>query len=136
VNRPSRERVARHAGYLAVARAAFGGPALAAPEATLRMLGVPGARNAHRAGYFVGFFGVRELLLAAFLGIARGDVRALRPLLAFGALADVGDTAFLVRELLRRRQIEPAAVVLLATGLGGSVASIAVWREARAAPPT
>jgi hypothetical protein len=41
----------------------------------------------------------------------------------------MGDTAVLVRELWRRREVEPGALILLGTGLSGSAASVAVWVE-------
>jgi len=62
------------------------------------------------ARHFVGFFGVREI--------------------ALGALADIGDTVMLVRELLRARKVERGPLILLGTGLTGSAASVAVWIEA------
>ena len=46
-----------------------------------------------------------------------------------GALADIGDTTLLLRELVRRPQVEPGALILLGTGLSGSAASVAVWVE-------
>jgi hypothetical protein len=73
---------------------------------------------------------VREIALGGLLLAARGDLRQLRPLIALGALADIGDTVMLVRELLRARKVEPGPLVLLGTGLTGSAASVAVWIEA------
>ena len=87
------------------------------------------------ARHFVGFFGVRELVLGALLFAARGDVRQLRPLAALGALADMGDTAVLLRELLGRRRTEPGALALLGTGVSGSAAAVAFWLETRRADP-
>jgi hypothetical protein len=125
--------LSRHATWLAIARAAFGAPAVASPEACLRLLGLSRGRRPNQARHFVGFFGVRELALAGLLLAARRDVRQLRPLAAMGALADMGDTALLLRELLRGRRLEPGALPLLATGLSGSAASVAVWLEVRRA---
>jgi Domain of unknown function (DUF4267) len=121
--------LSRHATWLALARAGFGVPAVAAPEACLRRLGLSGGRRPNPARHFVGFFGVRELVLGGLLLAARGDLRQVRPLVALGALADIGDTVVLVRELVRRRQVEPGALLLLGTGVSGSAASVAVWVE-------
>jgi Domain of unknown function (DUF4267) len=126
---PASSPLSRHATWLALARASFGVPAVAAPEVCLRMLGLSRGRRPNPARHFVGFFGVRELALGGLLLAARGDLRQLRPLIALGALADIGDSAVLARELLRRRKVEPGALVLLGTGLSGSAASMAVWVE-------
>jgi hypothetical protein len=126
---PAPSPLSRHATWLALARASFGVPTVAAPEACLRLLGLSRGRRPNPARHFVGFFGVRELVLGGLLLAARGDLRQLRPLIALGALADIGDTTLLVRELVRRRQFEPGALVLLGTGLSGSAASVAVWVE-------
>jgi Domain of unknown function (DUF4267) len=122
--------LSRHTTWLALARAAFGAPAVTAPELCLRLLGLSRGRRPNPARYFVGFFGVREIALGGLLLAARGDLRQLRPLIVLGALADIGDTVVLVRELLRARHVEPGAVTLLGTGLTGSAASVAVWIEA------
>jgi hypothetical protein len=127
----SPEQVGKHAVWLALARASFGAPALAAPELVVRMLGLSRRRPDDSHRFFGGFFGVRELLLGAFLLAARRDFRRLGPTVAFGALADLGDTALLVRELVRRQEIEPGVAFLLASGLAGSAASIALWYEVR-----
>jgi hypothetical protein len=50
--------------------------------------------------------------------------------IALGALADIGDTVMLMRELLCARKVEPGPLILLGTGLTGSAASVAVWIEA------
>jgi hypothetical protein len=118
--------LSRHATLMAVARAAFGAPAAAAPDACLRLLGLSRGRRPNPARHFVGFVGVRELALAGLLLAARSDLRQLRALVALGAVADMGDTALLLRNL-RGGQTEPGALFLLATGLGGSAASVAVW---------
>lgn len=131
--RPSREQVAKHAVWLALARAGFGAPAVAAPGATLRLLGARRARQTSSARFFAGFFGVRELLLAVFLVAARHDPARLQPTVAFGALADLGDTALLLRDVLSRKRLEPQAALLLSSGLAGSAVSVALWREVRAA---
>ena len=68
-------------------------------------------------------------MLGGLLVAARGDVRQLRALVALGALAGLGDSALLLRELRRARRVEPGALVLLATGLSGSAAAVAVWLE-------
>jgi hypothetical protein len=125
--------LSRHAIWLAVARAAFGAPSVAAPEACLRLLGLSCGRRPNPARYFVGFFGVRELALAALLLGARRDLRKLRALVGLGALADMGDSALVLGHLLRARRIEPAALTLLGTGLSGSAASVAVWLEVQRA---
>ena len=127
--RPVPSSVSRHAAWLALARAGFGAPAAAAPEACLRLLGLSRGRRPNPARHFVGFFGVRELVLGGLLLAARGDVRQLRALVALGALADLGDSAVLLRELLRRKQLEPGALLLLGTGLSGSAGAVAVWLE-------
>jgi Domain of unknown function (DUF4267) len=126
---PAPSPPSRHATWLAFTRASFGIPAVAAPEACLRLLGLSRGRRPNPARHFVGFFGVRELVLGVLLLAARGDFRQLRPLVALGALADIGDTTLLLRELVRRRQVEPGALILLGTGLSGSAASVAVWVE-------
>jgi single-stranded DNA-specific DHH superfamily exonuclease len=95
----------------------------------LRLLGLSRGRRPNSARHFVGFFGVRELVLGGRLLAARGDSRQLRPLVALGALADIGDTTLLLRELVRRRHVEPGALILLGTGLSGRAASVAVWVE-------
>jgi hypothetical protein len=127
-------RPRRHAVWLALARAAFGAPAVAAPEGCLRLLGLSRGRRPNRARYFVGFFGVRELLLAGFLVAARDDPERLSPLAAFGALSDLGDTAVVLAELLRRGRLEPGGLFLLASGAGGSVASLVAWRGVQSDP--
>ncbi len=130
MNRPSPDQVTRHAVWLAAARASFGAPALVAPELVVRALRLSRRRDdSHR--FFGGFFGVRELLLGAFLLAARRDFRRLGPTVAFGALADLGDTALVARELVRRQEIEPGAAFLLFSGLAGSAASIALCWEVR-----
>jgi hypothetical protein len=127
---PGASSLSRHATWLAVARASFGAPAVAAPEACLKLLGLSRGPRPNPARHFVGFFGVRELVLGGLLLVARDDLRQLRPLIALGALADLGDTTLLVLESVRRRKMEPGALVLLGTGLTGSAASVAVWLEA------
>ena len=127
--RPVPSPLSRHATWLALARASFGAPAVAAPDVCLRLLGLSRGRRPNPARHFVGFFGVRELVLAGLLLGARGDARQLRVLVALGALADLGDSAVLLRALLRRRQVEPGALLLLGTGLSGSAAAVAVWLE-------
>jgi hypothetical protein len=117
---------------LAIARAAFGVPAVVAPGAAVRLVG---QRRACAGRYFAAFFGVRELLLAGFLLAARRDPPLLRSAVAFGALADLGDTVLLLREIATGRATEPGAKLLLGTGLAGSVAFGALWREVRAASP-
>jgi single-stranded DNA-specific DHH superfamily exonuclease len=126
---PARSPLSRHATWLAIARASFGVPAVAAPEACLRLLGLSPGRRPNPARHFVGFFGVRELVLGGLLLAARRDLRQLQPLVALGALADIGDTTLLLREIVRRRHAEAGGLVLLGTGLGGSAASVAVWVE-------
>ena len=133
MGRRSPEQVSTHAVLLALARASFGAPAVAAPEKVVRLLGLSRRRNDDSHRFFGGFFGVRELLLGAFLVAARRDFRRLGPTVAFGALADLADTALIVRELVRRRRIEPGAAFLLASGVTGSAASIALWWEVRQA---
>ena len=125
-------QLSRHAAWLAVARAAFGAPAAAAPEACLRLLGASRGRRPSLARHYVGFFGVRELVLAGLLLGARNDLSRLRALVAMGALADIGDSAFLLRELLRGR-LESKARPLVGTGLAGSAAFVAVWLETQRA---
>jgi hypothetical protein len=44
-----------------------------------------------------------------------------------------GDSALLLRELLGRRRVEPAALALIGTGLSGSAAALAFWLETRRA---
>jgi single-stranded DNA-specific DHH superfamily exonuclease len=95
----------------------------------LRLLGLSRGRRPNPARHFVGFFGVRGLVLGGRLLAARGDSRQLRPLVALGALADIGDTTLPLRELVRRRHVEPGALILLGTGLSGRAASVAVWVE-------
>jgi hypothetical protein len=90
------------------------------------MLGSCG-RRANPACHFVGLFRMHELVLGALMLAARDDIRRL---MALGALADRGDTVLLVPELVRLRRVEPGALVLLATGLSGSAAALAVWLEA------
>ncbi len=131
MDRPSREQVSRHAVWLAVARASFGAPALAVPEVVVRVLRLSRHRRDDSHRFFGGFFGVRELLLGAFLLAARRDLGSLAPTVAFGALADLGDTALVVRELVRRQEVEPGVAFLLLSGLAGSAASIALWWEVR-----
>ena len=128
-----RRHAVTHACWLALARASFGLPAVAAPDACLRLLRLARPGEPTPGRFFVGFFGVREVLLAAFLLSARRDLSRLRWLVALGALADIGDSALLARELAQRDGIEPAAVLMLGSGLGGSAASIAVLRELLAA---
>jgi len=127
---PAPSPLGRHATWLALARAGFGAPAVTAPELCLRVLGLSRGLRPNPARHFVGFFGVREIALGGLLLAARGDLRQLRPLIALGAVGDIGDTVVLVRELLRARQVEPGALILLGTGLTGSAASVAVWIEA------
>jgi hypothetical protein len=126
---PAPSSLSRHATWLALARASFGAPTVTAPELCLRALGLSRGRRPNPARHFVGFFGVREIALGGLLLAARGDLRQLRPLVALGALADIGDTVVLARELLRRRHVEPGALILLGTGLSGSAVSVAVWIE-------
>ena len=130
---PQASSLSRHATWLALARASFGAPAVAAPERCLRVLGLSRGRRPNPARHFVGFFGVRELVLGGLLFAARRDLRQLRALGALGALFDGGDSALLLRELLGRRRVEPAALALLATGLSGSAATHAFWLETRRA---
>lgn len=126
----SAERIGKHAVWLAIARAGFGAPAVLAPTAVVRMLCL--SRNqSHAYRLFAGFFGVRELLLGGFILAARRDFSRLRPTVAFGALADLGDTALLVREVVQRKKIEPAVAFLLFSGVAGSLASTALWWEVR-----
>lgn len=131
MDRPSREQVSRHAVWLAVARASFGAPALAAPETVVRVLRLSRHRRDDSHRFFGGFFAVRELLLGAFLLAARRNFGRLAPTVAFGALADLGDTALVVRELVRRQEVEPGVAFLLFSGLAGSAASAALWFEVR-----
>jgi hypothetical protein len=131
MDRPSPQQVSKHAVWLALARASFGAPAIAAPEKIVGLLGLSRRRNDDSHRFFGGFFGVRELLLGGFLLGARRDFRRLGPTVAFGALADLGDTALIVRELVRRQEVEPGAAFLLFSGLAGSAASIALWWEVR-----
>jgi hypothetical protein len=128
---PSRDQVIRHAVSLGVTRAAFGAPAVWAPDVVARGLALAGAREDESRRFFAGFFGVREMLLAAFILASRSDLRKLRPTLAFAALSDLGDTAVVLREIARGRRPEPGAAFLLLSALGGSAASIAVWWESR-----
>jgi hypothetical protein len=86
-----------------------------------------------RARHFVGFFGVREVALGGLLFAARGDLRQLRTLAALGRWPTWGDSALLLRELLGRRRVEPAALALIGTGLSGSAAALAFWLETRRA---
>lgn len=128
------EATERHALALASARATFGLPALAAPDACLRLLSrsrrAPGA-----ARFFAGFFGVREVALGVLMAVLRGKPGQLRPIVALGALADMGDSAFLVRHLARRQGVDPTAAMLLTSGIAGSVASLALcWELARDRP--
>lgn len=124
------EAVERHAIWLAGARTSFGLPALAAPELCLRLLGRRRGRRADPARFFVAFFGVREALLGILIAALRRNGDQLRPVVALGALADMGDTAFVLREVMRSdRRVEPAAALLLATGMAGSVASAAILIE-------
>ncbi len=127
----SPEQVGRHAVWLALARASFGAPAIAAPDTVVRLLRLSRGRREGAHRFFGGFFGVRELLLAGFLLAARRDLDRLAPTVAFGALADLGDTLLVVRELMRRRQIEPGSAFLLLSGLTGAAASSALWWEVR-----
>ena len=60
------------------------------------------------------------LARASFGVPAAAPEACLRRLVALGALADIGDSAVLVRELLRRSHVEPGALVLLGTGLSGT----------------
>ena len=115
------ERIEKHALALAAARALFGAPAAIAPGAVLP--------NGGRGRYFAGFFGVRELVLAGLLVATRHDLPRLRGAVAFGALADVGDTLLIARELATGRGDDPAAKAFLGTGIAGSVAALALWRE-------
>ena len=133
MERPSPRQVSKHAVALALTRAAFGAPAIVAPEHVVRLLGLSrrGRDDSHR--FFGGFFGVRELLLGTFILGARRDLERLGPTVAFGALADLGDTALLVREVARRGRIEPGAAFLLLSGVTGSLASSALWWEVRQA---
>ena len=128
---PSPERVGKHVVWLALARAGSGAPAIAAPEQTVRLLGLSRRRREGPHRLFGGFFGVRELLLGAFLLAARRDFQRLGPTVAFAALADLGDTALLLRELVRRGSIEPGAAFLLCSALAGSAASIGLLWEVR-----
>ena len=129
--RPSRKQVSKHAVWLALARGSFGAPALAAPDKIVRLLRLSRARRGGAHRLFEGFFGVREILLGGFLLAARRDSRRLGPTVAFAALADIGDTALILRELRRRGEIEPGVAFLLFSGLAGSAASIALWWEVR-----
>lgn len=129
----SPEKVQRHAVWLALARASFGAPAVAAPETVARLLGLTRRSTDDGSRFFGGFFGVRELLLGGFILVARRDPAKLAPAVLFGALADLGDTAFLVREVARRGRLEPATASLLSSGVAGSAASIALWWEVRQA---
>ena len=131
MERPSPRQVSKHAVWLALARASFGAPAVAAPDAVVRLLGLSRARRDRSDRFFAGFFGVRELLLGAFLVAARRDFRRLGPTVAFGALADLGDSALVVRELVSRGRVEPATAFLLLSGLTGSAASAALLCEVR-----
>ena len=131
MDRRSPEQVSRHAVWLALARASFGAPTLAAPETVVRMLGLSRRRRDDSQRFFGGFLGVRELLLSAFVLAAREDLRRLGPTVAFGALADLGDTTLVVRELVRRQRIEPGVAFLLLSGLAGAAASVALWWEVR-----
>lgn len=115
--------------WLALARAAFGLPAVAAPHTCLRLLGHPRRTESNPARFFVGFFGVRELLLGAFIAALRRNPGQLRAVVALGALADMGDSVLVLRDLGRRESVEPRAALLLASGVAGSAASVALWRE-------
>lgn len=126
---PSPELVTKHAVWLGLARASFGAPAAADPERTVRMLGARRSAQTSPVRFLAGFFGVRELLLGAFLLAARRDFARLRPAVAFGALADLGDTALLQRDAVSRRQLELRAALLVTTAALGSAASIALWYE-------
>ena len=133
MERPSPRQVSKHAVCLALARGAFGAPAVAAPDTVVRVLGLSRGRRDRAHRFFAGFFGVRELLLGAFLLAARRDFQRLGPTVAFGALADLGDSALVVRELVSRGRIEPTTGFLLLSGLTGGAASIALWWEVRQA---
>ena len=132
MDRPSPQRVKKHAVWLALARAGSGAPFVAAPDGMVRLLGLPRRRGgSHR--FFGGFFGVRELLLGGFLLAARGDLRKLAPTVAFAGLADLGDTALIARELVLRGRVDPGTAFLLFSGLAGSAAAAALWFEVRQA---
>ena len=131
MGRPARQQVEKHAVWLGLARASFGAPALAAPEQVARLLRLSRGRQGDATRFFGGFFGIRELLLGAFLLATRRDPRKLTPTVAFGALADLGDTVLILRELSRRERVEPGTAFLLCSGLAGSAASIALWWEVR-----
>lgn len=133
MDRPSAEQVSTHAVWLALARASFGAPALAAPDLVARGLGLPRSRRGGSHRFFAGFFGVREVLLGGFLVASRRDLRRLGPVVAFATLADMGDTAFVARELSHRREVEPGAAFLLLSGLAGSLMSAALLWEVRQA---
>lgn len=66
------------------------------------MLGLSRGLRPNPARHSVGFFGVREIALGVLLLAARSDLRQLRPLIALGALADIGDTVMLVRSCCAR----------------------------------
>ena len=129
MGRASPEQVSRHAVWLALARGASGAPALAAPDARVRLLGLSrrGRERPHR--FFTGFFGVRELLLGGFLVAARRDRRRLAQTAAFAALADLGDAGLVLRELRRRDTVEPGVALLLLSALAGCGVSTALWWE-------
>ena len=129
----SREQVGTHAVWLALARASFGAPAIAAPDTVVRLLRLSRGRREGAHRFFGGFFGVRELLLGGFLVAARRDLDRLAPTVAFGALADLGDTLLVTRELVRRERVEPGSAFLLVSGLAGAAASSALWWEVRQA---
>jgi hypothetical protein len=128
-NPPSPERVAKHALWLGLARASFGAPAALDPERTVRMLGARRSTHASPARFVAGFFGVRELLLGVFMVAGRRDARRLRPVVAFAALADLGDTVLLLRDAVARKRLEARAAMFLTSAALGSAASIALWRE-------
>jgi hypothetical protein len=74
-SQPPPPPLSRHATWLALARASFGVPAFAAPEACLKGLGLSRGRRPNPARHFLGFFGVRELALGGLLLAARGDLQ-------------------------------------------------------------
>jgi hypothetical protein len=121
--------VGKHAVWLGLSRAGFGAPALLNPDRVVRGLALSPSRSEPAYRFFAGFFGVREVLLAGFILASRGDLQKLRARVAFGALADMGDTALILREIMRRHRIEFGSAFLLFSGLAGCAASTALWWE-------